>query len=382
MNNMSTTDIPPSIAELTGPLFIGHLFNWALFGALTVQTYLYYVSFPKDKLLPKLIVTTCYTLEVLQTTLSTRDAFRNFGTGWGSMAELDTVGWLWFSVPVMGSIICSLGQLFYAWRIWILSRSCIVASLVVSIAMVQLGMGTYCGAHAAQVGHFSELQATSFKPTAVWLVSAAANDVIIAVCMIYFLRKSNTGFHKTSTLLTKFIRITCETGLVCATFAVLDIAFFVRWQNNNYHLAPSIPLSKLYSNSLLVVLNARIKIVGGRNEYKSEARYSGDLSYLDGSQISTPSCYGQSNNSSKLSRLSRFTATTANNISVTVSQEVHTAGEIARSAKQARIPMVVMEDVGKQNTHNDDIKQKFDVSPLDDISPETVARINKSAQLI
>lgn len=236
--------------------------------------------------------------------------------------------------------------------------------------------------------------------------------------MIYFLRKSNTGFHKTSTLLTKFIRITCETGLVCATFAVLDIAFFVRWQNNNYHLAPSIPLSKLYSNSLLVVrrglwvhcserlisppqvLNARIRIVGGRNEYKSESRYSGDLSYLDGSQISTPSSYGQSNKSSKLSRLSRITATTANNISVTVSQEVHTAGEIARSAKQARIPMVGMEDVGKQNTHNDDIvsytqfteevihshnlrqKQKFDVSPLDDISPETVARINKSAQLI
>ena len=64
----------------------------------------YYISFPKDKRLPKLIVSSCYILELLQTVLSTRDAFRNFGTGWGNMEDLDTVGWLWFSVPVLGSV--------------------------------------------------------------------------------------------------------------------------------------------------------------------------------------------------------------------------------------------------------------------------------------
>lgn len=45
-----------------------------------------------------------YIIELLQTVLSTRDAFRNFGTGWGNMIELDAVGWLWFSVPVLGSV--------------------------------------------------------------------------------------------------------------------------------------------------------------------------------------------------------------------------------------------------------------------------------------
>lgn len=45
-----------------------------------------------------------YIIELLQTVLSTRDAFRNFGTGWGNMIDLDAVGWLWFSVPVLGSV--------------------------------------------------------------------------------------------------------------------------------------------------------------------------------------------------------------------------------------------------------------------------------------
>ena len=54
-----------------------------------------------------------YILELLQTCLSTRDSFRNFGTGWGNMMDLDTVGWLWFSVPVLGSISeCSDAALF------------------------------------------------------------------------------------------------------------------------------------------------------------------------------------------------------------------------------------------------------------------------------
>ena len=64
----------------------------------------YYLAFPNDRLVPKALVAFTYTMELLQTVLSTRDAFRNFGTGWGNMIELDAVGWLWFSVPFLGSV--------------------------------------------------------------------------------------------------------------------------------------------------------------------------------------------------------------------------------------------------------------------------------------
>ena len=86
-----------------------------------------------------------------------------------------------------------------------------------------------------------------------WLGAAALNDVIIAACMIWYLQRARTGIRQTETLITKFIHLTLETGAICAAFAVLDLSFYVAFQTNNYHLAPSIPLSKLYSNSLLVV---------------------------------------------------------------------------------------------------------------------------------
>lgn len=73
--------------------------------------------------------------------------------------------------------------------------------------------------------------------------------------MIYYLRRSRTGFQATRTILSKFIRITVETGLTCATFAIIDLSLDLAFKNNNYHLAPSIALSKIYANSLLVVRN-------------------------------------------------------------------------------------------------------------------------------
>jgi len=55
-------------------------------------------------MLPKTVVYFVYLLEAVQTVLLTRDAFRVFGYGFGSMASLDAMAWIWFSVPIMSGI--------------------------------------------------------------------------------------------------------------------------------------------------------------------------------------------------------------------------------------------------------------------------------------
>lgn len=100
----------------------------------------------------------------------------------------------------------------------------------------------------------------------VWLGGTALCDVILTGCMIYYLRRSKTGFRATTTLLSKIIRITLETGLACATLAILDLALFLAFQENNYHLAPSIALSKIYANSLLVVSVDSFRLIYKRRQ--------------------------------------------------------------------------------------------------------------------
>ncbi|KAK0215800.1 hypothetical protein IW262DRAFT_1402347 [Armillaria fumosa] len=253
------------IAQLTGPLVIGHFFNWGLFGALTLQAYIYYIAFPTDRFFPtKALALTIYLFEVAQTCIATSDAFRNFGTGWGDLIQLDALGTYWINGPLMTSLVSATGQFFYAWRIWILTKEFWVPSVIVLLSLTQAVAGIYAGVWADEIGHFSEIQTKTYVVTSMWLAGTALCDVIISVTMTWSLLRARSGIRSTDILVIKIVRLTVETGSTCAAFAIIDLVFYRVYQHNNYHLVPSIALSKLYSNSLFAVLNSRVRIVGGR----------------------------------------------------------------------------------------------------------------------
>ncbi|KAL0566771.1 hypothetical protein V5O48_015234 [Marasmius crinis-equi] len=278
--------VPPDIAKLTGPIFLGMVFNWGLLGVLTVQTYIYYLGFPNDRRIPKIIVAGVYIVELVQTILMTKDGFEYFGSGWGNLIAFDNVGILWLSVPVLTGVLSSVVQFFYAWRIWIIGRSIYVPIVIGILSLAQLGGGIGTGVNAVRIHFWTKLNAQNQAATTVWLGGTAACDTLVTLTMFYLLSKSKSDFRSTNALLVKFIRLTVETGLVTTTFALLDLIFFLV-SKENYHLTPSIALSKLYSNSLMVLLNARIRILNGRPIGFTTTDQT--LSWLPGSTMSQQS---------------------------------------------------------------------------------------------
>ena len=61
-----------------------------------------------------------------------------------------------------------------------------------------------------------------------------------------------------------------------AVFAVIELSLFLTFKNNFYQIGPSLVLSKLYSNSLLVLLNNRLSIRASRPDV-----------HYEGTQLST-----------------------------------------------------------------------------------------------
>jgi hypothetical protein len=130
-------------------------FHWTLHVSLSNSqaplSDLYYLSFLNDRVLPtKTLVYFVFMFETLQTTMSTREGFKYFGSGWGDMGALNTIGWFWFTVPVMTSIgksgdhsnvssclivvdetVSFVTQIFYAWRVWIISRRTFVSIFII-----------------------------------------------------------------------------------------------------------------------------------------------------------------------------------------------------------------------------------------------------------
>ncbi|KAJ7221562.1 hypothetical protein GGX14DRAFT_514511 [Mycena pura] len=251
------------IGQLTIPLFVGTLLNWSLLGVLIVQVYLYFLAFPKDQRANKLVVVFVIIAETLQTFGDTRNTIRTFGAGWGNPAMLDEVGWAWFSVPVLGSTIGCVGQMFFAWRIYVIGGGTLVIPIVIgTITLFQWGAGIWTGVQISNAGRFSLLTFKSMKPPVAWLSATALADLIIVAGTVYYLlRARQPGFRgATHAAVNRIIKVTIETGIPCAVFAIIDLALFVKYNGNNYHLGTCIWISKVYSNSIMAILNSRMQI--------------------------------------------------------------------------------------------------------------------------
>ncbi|KAJ3813161.1 hypothetical protein EV368DRAFT_83742 [Lentinula lateritia] len=267
MSSEPASAFPPGvdISELSGPLIIAYILHWGLFGTLSIQIYLYYLAFPLDRTIIKSVVYGIFLIEIIQTILVTHDAFAIFGYGFGSFESLTKMYFDWFTVPVMSGIVALIGQTFYAYRIRVVSKSNLVPAFIITVSLTSTIAAFMTGAYSYQAGNVLTLRQSIKTSTVVgiWCAGAALGDIVIA------LSQRDSGFAGTHAIVTKFIRLSIETGSVTAIVALLNFIFFFVFPDTGYYGVPALIMPKLYANSVLMVLNARIKIIGGRAAYIS-----------------------------------------------------------------------------------------------------------------
>ncbi|KAI0046251.1 hypothetical protein FA95DRAFT_1607046 [Auriscalpium vulgare] len=268
---MYAPGVPDNVADFTAPQLFGFLFNWGLFGVLSAQTYYYSLHFFADQRPLKSFVYGLYILEIVQTALITQTAFANFGKGWGDLDRLHDPGTMWFSVPLTSGLISAAVQSFFAYRIFVLTGSKLLRIVITVTAVLSGGAGVATAIVAHSMARSdSNIQATTFPVTLVWLVGGSLCDLVICICMLnWYLRSRRLGFlQETTDIMSQILRVSVATGLITAAVAAVDMTMFLVYKHNNFHMCPAIVLGKLYSNSFLVLLNNRYRItVNSRQIY-------------------------------------------------------------------------------------------------------------------
>jgi len=274
---------PPGldIVQLTGPVIVACLLHWGLFGTLTIQLYLYYEAFPNDRLSVNYLVYGVYTVELARTILVTHDAFTAFGYGFGNVSALTNIHLNWLTVPILGGIVACVGQSFYAYRIYIFSKSRIIPTLIVAVALTSMVGGLITGVFGFIAGDITHLNnRRTSTSVGVWCAGSATCDILIATCMTYYLAKSGSGYRQTRVLISKLIRLTIETGSITAVVAIVNLILFFAFPGKTYYTAAALITPKLYANTMLAVLNARFQILGGRATYISSSDTANILSTI------------------------------------------------------------------------------------------------------
>ncbi|KZT65777.1 hypothetical protein DAEQUDRAFT_768609 [Daedalea quercina L-15889] len=250
-------DVPANVVQFAGPVLLGSQLNWGLFGVLTVQLYMYHQTGYKDHIFVKYIVYGMYLFEALQTILLTHDTFKQLAVSFGNYQGLIGAYLTGFELVIQSALIACVTQCFYAWRIYILGRSKIVAGLIVCVSLLQCAGGFSEGVACFVYNSTSETIPIEATSVAMWIGGSAACDILITTSMVYFLWRRRSGIKRTDTMVNKLIQLVVETGLLTAVLAITQLSLYIIFKDTEYFMTPAGALSKAYSNSLLVLLNNR-----------------------------------------------------------------------------------------------------------------------------
>ncbi|PPQ84246.1 hypothetical protein CVT26_012354 [Gymnopilus dilepis] len=233
----------------------------------------YYIAFPKDRTMAKTIVYTIFILEVVQTGIVSHDIYASLASSFGDITAVDAIRTNWLSIPVSGGTSGFIGQIFFSYRIWMMTeKQSRGAPLIIGIlALASWVSALVCAEAFFRAKNFSVLLGgdSSFASIAVWNGFGAICDITIALSMPYFLMRHGTGTPATHAKIVRVVRLIIETGGLTAIFAILHLCLY--FANNQSFIVPGLSVSKLYANTMLVILNNRMRIVDGRTHNPNDS---------------------------------------------------------------------------------------------------------------
>ncbi|THG95320.1 hypothetical protein EW026_g6312 [Hermanssonia centrifuga] len=193
---------------------------------MVTQCFMYYSRYPTDKYWMKLMVGALFAADTLNCIFDMWWIYDILINHFMDLNALSTGNWIFATDPAMVGIIATMVQLFFAWRVKVLTGNMWMVTLITLTAFGSIFGGI------------------------------AICDSAITLSLSWHLRRHKTGFTGTDDILNKIIRLTVQNGLITAVWAIVDLIAYLATPTG-LHLAFNFPLAKLYTNSLMSSLNSR-----------------------------------------------------------------------------------------------------------------------------
>ncbi|KAF5335887.1 hypothetical protein D9758_017547 [Tetrapyrgos nigripes] len=274
---------PPTVTEVYVPFFIGAFISTALYGVFVSQalTYLQTCRGPMERChhIPQVLY--LFLAETANTVLDIAIVYEPLLTRFGDPLVVADSPLFLRADPVVTALISTPVQIFMAWRIRVIMQSWIPFMLATALAITSLVGSIWLTISLANSPQFQTFDSFEAAPIT-WLVTSAAADILISVCLVYGLSKKRPKVSQLNDQIDRIIRFAVQTGAITAVAAFAEAIVLVSFPHTTVPLKPSPPahspsrdaeqhaiayaffswdlsLSKLYSNTLLSSINARNK---------------------------------------------------------------------------------------------------------------------------
>jgi hypothetical protein len=147
-------------------------------------------------------------------------------------------------------------QLYYARRVYIVSKSIIIPVIIVVLGTNCVAFGFVFTVRAAALKNWSRYGAL-ISVTCIGLGSGVVADILIAFSMCWFLHQKRTGFARTDSTIMTLIIYSINSGLLTSILTTAVLISFATAPRSLIWQLFFWPMGKFYANSLLAMLNSR-----------------------------------------------------------------------------------------------------------------------------
>ncbi|KAG7095597.1 hypothetical protein E1B28_006327 [Marasmius oreades] len=260
MSAMPAQSLPLEVLNNTiGALEAGGMIACVFMGIVTIQVYYYYSRFPNDHVALKSMVAFIWICELGHSICISHAIYFVTVVSWSDPQILIVPPKTLSTAILFSALSTPLIQSFLAYRIkgvgrtWTITIICWLLSVVRSIMAI---ISFAAGINMVSLQIYLKNWEWSILATT---VIGAANDLLIAVSLIWVLlrQRDMTTSKSTLTIIDTLIRWTLQTGLLTSMGGILMMILFLVMRDNFIWLSVFTFLAKLYSNSLMAVLNGR-----------------------------------------------------------------------------------------------------------------------------
>ncbi|KAF8906682.1 hypothetical protein CPB85DRAFT_1313108 [Mucidula mucida] len=179
---------PPEVAaNAHGPMFLGLLINAILYGIMVAQIYFFFVTYKRDELWLKAFVLLIFFLDTANTVFDFAYLYECFITHYGDVTYLSKATWIFATDPALTGIIATFVQLFFAWRIRILTAKNWLAIITAFLSILALAGALATAVEAGRIHpEFTEFH--KFKDVVIiWLGCGCVCDILITTFLVLHL---------------------------------------------------------------------------------------------------------------------------------------------------------------------------------------------------
>ncbi|KAJ7052885.1 hypothetical protein C8F01DRAFT_1331550 [Mycena amicta] len=272
----------PSLDIVTGALLVGTWVNSLLYSIELTQLIYYFLSFPNDDWRVKALVLTAWLIDTVAAVANYAGVYLYTITHAGDQLYLSVQNW---TVPLLvfaTGLVAVLVQSFLVVRYWRLyvfhassspletmidrfddsTKNIFVTLFLFVLIAAALAASFITGVILCRFPAYVDRRKLTVPATA-WLVAEAVTDVLIALSLLWELRKVRSAFEETKSMITRLATKTIQTGAAGATVAVAALIAYLVNEESNVPLGIAYSLGRVYVLTMLSNLNVRAGPNGG-----------------------------------------------------------------------------------------------------------------------